>query len=380
MYRSSRKELSLVLVSVLACCAGGCGTSSQTHTGSTSRDPQQAVAARTDASPGVVLPSGVVARVGSHLISGAALERWLAERMRSLPAGSRLLPPEFADCVAQLKEEPITAEGSGGNPAQLHKECSTRYEAARRQGLEQVIAAAWTLEAAQELGVSPGPAKAVELLGTGRIDPRLLPAASSASAAIRGAIVRGLRPVSAADVSRYYAQHRARYTTITELRDVQLARTQTQARGNVIREELEAGKTFAQIVKEKGVHEADYSMNGLVLELRPTEYGEPNLNRAIFAAHPGELLGPVQTVYGFFVFEVKKIHPAHFKSLGEVAGSIREELSRSREQQAIARFVAAWHAKWTARTSCAGGLVVRGCERFDASVSTELPSRLYSFG
>jgi hypothetical protein len=336
---------------------------------------------RTAASPGASLPSGAVARIGSQLVSGAALERWMALRMRGRSPAARLLPPSFADCVAQLKEEPITPEGSEGDPAQLRKECRARYEAARREGLEQVIAAVWTLEAAREMGVRSGAATPLgRLLGAGRIDPRLLPSASAAAAAVRGAIVRGLRPVGAADVARYYAQHRDRFTTVPELRDVQLARTQTRARGNLVREEIEGGKTFARVVKEKGVQEADFSSNGLVLELRPTEYGEPNLNHAIFGARPDELLGPIQTVYGFFVFEVKKIHAAHFKPLSEVAGSLREELRRSREAQAIARFVAAWHAKWVARTSCAGGLVVRGCEGFDASASTELPGRLYSFG
>jgi PPIC-type PPIASE domain len=384
MYRPSRNGLSLALICVLACCAGGCGTShdSRGHAAGTSREhAPTATSTRTDASFGASPASGTAARVGSHLVSGLALERWLAERMRSLPPGARLLPPSFADCVAQLKEEPITPEGSEGNPVQLRKECAARYEAARRQGLEQVIAAVWTLEAAREMGVGSGQtASAQQLLGQDRIDPGLLAAATSAAAAVHGAIARSLRPVTAADVARYYAQHRARYTTVPELRDVQLARTQTLARGNLVREEIEDGKTFAQIVKESGVREADFSSNGLVLELRPTEYGEPNLNHAMFGSQLNELLGPIDTVYGYFVFEVKKIHPAHFKPLGEVAGSIRNELSHRQEVQAIARFVAAWHAKWTARTSCAGRLLVRGCPGFDAATSTDLPAALYSFG
>jgi foldase protein PrsA len=380
----SSKGLSLALICALACCAGGCGAGrgSKTRTSGASPDPRPAVASTpTSVSPGASLPSGAVAQVGSQLISGVALDRWLAERMHGLPAGSRLLPPSFTDCVAQLKEEPVSPEGSEGDPAQLRKECRARYEAARRQGLEEVIAATWTLEAGRETHAEPGRAKPVDrLVGAARIDPGLLPAARSVAASIHSAIARSVRPVTAADVSSYYEQHRDRYTTISELRDVQFAKTQTQARGNLVREELEGGKTFAQVVKESGVGEADFSSAGLVLELRPTEYGEPSLNKAVFGARPGELLGPIQTVYGFFVFEVKKIHPAHFKPLSDVAGPIGEELSRRREAQAIARFVAAWHAKWIARTSCAGGLVVRGCQGFDADQSTELPSRLYTFG
>jgi len=384
MYRPSGKGLSLVLICVLACSAGGCGAGrgSTTHGAARSPEPQStASAADTSTSLGASLPSGAVAKVGSHLISSSALERWLAGHMRSLPPASRLVPPNFADCVAQLKEEPITPEGSAGNPAQLRKECRARYEAARHQALEELITATWTLEAAREMGVGSGGAGSVgRLLGPDEIDPALVSTATSTATAVRRAIARGLPPVSAADVAAYYAHHPDSYATVPELRDVQLARTQTQARGNLVREELEGGKTFAQVVKEKGVSEADFSIEGLVLELRPTEYGEPNLNHAIFEAKPNELLGPIQTVYGFFVFEVKAIHPARLKPLSEVAGSIREQLSRSREEQAIARFVEQWHAKWTARTSCAGGSVVRGCQGFDAAASTDLPGKLYSFG
>lgn len=300
--------------------------------------------------------------------------------MSELPPASRLRPPGFADCVAQLKEEPVTPEGSEGHPAQLRKECRARYEASRRQGLEQVVAATWALGAAQEMGLGPNGSKPLEqLLGADRIDPGLLPAASAAVARVRGAILHGLPPVGSAEVRSYYEQHPDRYTIVPELRDVELARTKTQSRGNLVREELEAGKTFAQVVKESGVAEADFSSNGLVLELRPTEYGEPNLNHAIFRSRPNDLSGPIQTVYGFFVFEVKKIHPARLKPLSEVASSIRRELTKQGEERAIERFTAAWQAKWTARTSCARGLVVRGCPGFDAADSTELPSALYSF-
>ncbi len=377
-----RKGLSLVLTCAIACCAAGCGSGrTSTHAAGASPDrPLAQASTHSETSSGALLPSGAVARVGAYLISGSALDRWLRERMRKLPPATRLLPPSFTDCVAQLKEEPVTPEGSEGDPAQLRKECQTRYEAARRQRLGEALAAVWTLEAAREAGVDAGRAKPLaRLLGPERIDPGLLAEASSAAAVVRRAIASGVRPVSDGDVARYYSQHRERYATVPELRDVRLARTQTQARGNLVREELEGGKTFAQVVKESGVAEADFSSNGLVLELRPTEYGEPNLNHAIFSARPNELSGPIQTVYGFFVFEVKKIHPGRFKPLSEVTGSIRQELSRRREEQAIARFVSAWHAKWTARTSCAGGIVVRGCKGFDAAASTEMPSTLYSF-
>jgi len=373
----AKRALPLALLCAIAGLAGGCGG---THRSTTEahRAALAADAKRSDVSLSTSLPNGALAQIGSDRVSSATLERWIHARMQRLPSASRLVPPEFASCVARLKEEPVTPEGSEGDPAQLRKECNARYEAFRRQTLERLISSVWALEAARE--VRAGSVKAVAGLAGGQagIDPRAEASALAAAGAVRKTLAARTRPIGDAEVASYYAKHRSKYVIVGELRDVELARTQTAARANTAKQELEAGKTFAQIVKEGGVSEADFSSNGLVLELRPTEYGEPNLNQAIFTAKRDELLGPVGTTYGFFIFEVKKIHPGRYRPLGTVAPSIRKILERQRDEQAIARFISGWRLKWTARTSCGSELVVRGCQGFNAATSTDLPASLYS--
>jgi foldase protein PrsA len=377
----AKRIMPLTLLCAITGVAGGCGA---THRSTTEVRRAASVAAtpaahakRSDVSLSTSLPSGAIAQIGPHRVSSATLERWIDARMQSLPAESQLVPPEFATCVARLKEEPVTPEGSEGDPAQLRKECSARYEAFRRQTLERLISTVWVLEGARE--VRAGSTKAVTgLIDSKRgIDPRAEVSAAGAAGAVRRALSARARPVGDAEVSSYYEQHRSDYTTVQELRDVELARTQTAARANAAKQELEAGKTFAQIVKEEGVSEADFSSKGLVLELNATEYGEPNLNHAIFTAKRDELLGPIGTTYGYFVFEVKKIHPGRYRPLGAVASSIRTILERERDDQAIARFLSAWRSKWTAKTSCGSETIVRGCQGFDAAASTDPPSSLY---
>jgi foldase protein PrsA len=378
-----KRGLPLALVCAIAGVAGGCGGATHRSTAEVRRtapaaSPPAARAKRSDISLRTSLPAGAVAQIGPHLISSATLERWIDARMQSLPSASQLVPPEFASCVARLKDEPVTPEGSEGEPAQLRKECNARYEAFRRQTLERLISSVWVLEGARE--VRAGSDRAVTGLvdGAGDIDPRAEASAARAVGAVRRTLFARARAVGDAGVSSYYEQHRGEYATVQELRDVEIAGAQTAARANAAKQELEAGKTFAQVVKEQGVSEADFSSKGLVLELSPTQYGEPNLNHAIFAAKRDELLGPISTTFGYFVFEVKKIHPGRYRPLGAVASSIRTILERERDDKAIAQFLSGWRSKWTARTSCSSEIVVRGCQGFDAAASTDPPPSLYS--
>jgi parvulin-like peptidyl-prolyl isomerase len=104
-----------------------------------------------------------------------------------------------------------------------------------------------------------------------------------------------------------------------------------------------------------------------VLELQPHVYGEPKLNRAIFAATPGVLTGPIGTSYGYFVFDVVKIRFEHEQPLREVQASIQRQLARPLQERALAGFIKQWRAKWTARTDCSPGDVVPECRQFKPS-------------
>jgi len=375
----AKRGLPLGLLCAIAGLAGGCGGThhSAAEAGSTASPRPAAGPKRSDISLTTSLPHGAVAQIGAHPVPSATLQRWIEARTRRLPSASKLVPPAFTACVAHLKEEPATPEGSEGDPAHLRAECEARYEALRRQTLEQLISAVWVLEAAKEVRAGSLGGITGFFNGRGEIDPRAAASAAGVAGAVRRTVRARTPPVTDAEVASYYAQHRSKYTTVQERRDVELARSQTVTRATAVKRELEAGKTFARVVKEGGVSEADFSSHGLVLELRPNEYGEPNLNSAIFAAKRDQLLGPIGTAYGYFVFEVKMIHPGRYRPLSAVASSIRTVLQRERDERAVAQFVAAWHSKWTARTSC-GEFIVRGCKGFDAAASTDLPPSLYS--
>lgn len=377
----NRVQLGGLLLAVGLAGCGGAGTasapSSPQHSGTSA-------ITSTTAPVGATLRSGVIAQIGPYAVAGASLQRWVDAELRALPAGERPQPPGFDACVAQLEAEPATPEDSQASRAQLQGECRERYREIRRRALERLIAAVWVLEGAHELDANSGDSAVSAQLDAvatrdAIIRTQLGEVAKHEVAAIRDQLTRRTRAVSAGEVAEYYAQHRDRYVATQERRDVQLVGAKTEARALRAKQELAAGKSFAEVVKESGLREADYSSEGLARALVPNVYGEPKLNRAMFVAKPGVLSGPIGTSFGYYVFKVKAIHPASFKPLRTVAASIRSELNGRRRRSALASFRAQWRAKWTAKTSCSSGNVVRGCREFDGSGAGPA-NELYTLG
>jgi len=93
---------------------------------------------------------------------------------------------------------------------------------------------------------------------------------------------------------------------------------------------------------------------------------EQALNNAIFAAPLNKLLGPVQTPFGFYVFEVTKVTPATQQPLSKVSAAIKQQLISTNQQAALTKFIAAFTKRWTAQTNCRAGFVVMDCKSYKA--------------
>ena len=82
------------------------------------------------------------------------------------------------------------------------------------------------------------------------------------------------------------------------------------------------------------------------------ELDEP-LDRAVFRARRGRLLGPIKSEYGYYVVKVIRIRPAFALPAKKSREIIREMLVAEAQQQALTTFVTAFTATWKARTVCA---------------------------
>jgi parvulin-like peptidyl-prolyl isomerase len=338
----------------------------------------------------------IAAQVGPYSITSATLERRLGAELSSEPPSERLAPPNFSACIATLEREAAEADEPVQESARLRVECEARYRQQRQTALEDLISDYWLIGGARELGVDIDNRQVQAALNRSRRDhsgkgqfQRLLAGrtladialqtrAQLSSAAIDKVLDARAGTISQAQVGAYYEAHRFQYLVAGE-RDVEIARTESQALASRVRAEIASGESFAGVVRQPGVGPADYSSGGgLVMGLQPHEYGEPPLNEAIFTATPGVLSGPIATTYGYFVFKVTKILSNRERPLAEVRASIRQHLLDPRRQQALTAFQKEWTATWTGRTDGRPQESVPKCRQFKGSPTgqAEEPSPL----
>jgi PPIC-type PPIASE domain len=379
--RSSTGLISLctALIAVIGIAAAAigltaCGASAPAHTFTQTRAASEQLRGQAE-------PGSVVARVGPYSITGATFNRSLKAQPSSEPGAEQLVPPRFSACVAHLQAELAVIAERPPPPSQLRSECQTRYQALAQTVLNRLISNAWLIAGARELGVPISNQEAQAsldhyrrehfssearfrrfLAGRTLADLAFETRAKLASQAIHRAIVNRVRPITKAQIESYYEQHRFQYLVAAE-RDLKIARAKTQASAATARAELASGKSIASVVKRLPIRQPIDSKEGLVLELHPHVYGEPNLDQAIFTATPGVLRGPINTWFGYFVFEVTKVIYQHERPLAQVQASIRRQLASPLQERALAAFDRQWRATWTARTECSPGFVVPKCGR-----------------
>jgi hypothetical protein len=146
-----------LVLAVLAGCGGGAGktTASNTATAATAGTGASAGASSVGGGAGGVLPAGVVARVGAHVITRALLNSWMTDmvgedffllkRVRAAP-GLASEPANYPGCVAAAK----AAATSAGSPApalsaaQLTLKCEELDRDVKVQALSYLVSSYWS--------------------------------------------------------------------------------------------------------------------------------------------------------------------------------------------------------------------------------------------
>ncbi len=375
--------VSVCVVLAVAGCGGGGGTAGRS-------DPAGVTSGGSDAAP-----NAVVARVGGTAITKASFEHALIVAARSEEPDPVIpVPPNFAACVARLKASSDGSASAGvgaSGVAALRGRCGAHYEALKTTALDSLILDDWLAGGAAEEGVSVSAQQVDQRLKSLGGNPALIAknlAAQGRTMAdhvleirmemlaegIRQAIAQKTDHVSHAQVVSYYNEHKQAFG-VPERRDLHIVGGASQAEAERAKREIASGKSFATVVKKLPVEaQPAFGVEGSVGEYRPGEYHQVPLNRAIFAARPHVLSGPVGVSGGYFVFEVTRVYPAQQKSLAQSEAVIRKELPAERLNAALAEFISSWRARWVSRTECQKGYVVAKCRGFTPSAGSPAES------
>ncbi len=100
---------------------------------------------------------------------------------------------------------------------------------------------------------------------------------------------------------------------------------------------------------------------------------EKAFDDAIFKAKKGQLVGPVKTQFGYYVFEVTKVTKASQQTQAEAKETIKQLLVSEKQSKALDKFVKDFRDKWKDKTDCREGYVTQDCKNAKKSDTTPAP-------
>jgi parvulin-like peptidyl-prolyl isomerase len=169
--------------------------------------------------------------------------------------------------------------------------------------------------------------------------------------------------VTSSQITQYYDDARSQFEQ-PATRDVRLVLNKSKKQVDQAKDALDQDSSDANWTKVAAKYSTDPSSksNG---GLRPSLTDgllEQPLNDEVFSASAGEIVGPVHTPLGYYVFEVEKTTPGRTLPLNRsTKAQIRSQLTQQAQQNAFTAFVDDFGSKWKSRTFCASDYVIDRC-------------------
>jgi foldase protein PrsA len=192
------------------------------------------------------------------------------------------------------------------------------------------------------------------------------------SSKIQQKIVKEKSKVSHAEIEKYYKNNPKRFG-VAEKRNLLIILTKTEAQAKKAKQEIESGKSFESVAKRVSIDPTSKS-NGGKLPGVVKGQEEKSLDTAVFSAKKGVLTGPVKTPFGYYIFEVQTITPGSQQTLKQAEASIKSQLTATKQQTALSKFVKEFKKKWMAKTDCRAGYMVADCKGYKAPKTTSTAS------
>lgn len=343
------------------------------------------------------VPGNAVVRVDDSVIKRSTFDHWMrVAALSSQPPGQgRAVPvpdaPSFTRCVAAKRRSAPPAPR--GQPkltdAQLRSQCRQEYNGLRDQVLQFLIQAQWLQGEAQDEGIKvsskqvqtsfqqqkrqsfpdeAGYQRFLRSSGMTQQDILMRVRLDLLSSKIRDKVVRDKNKVTEKQISDYYNQNKRRFAQ-PERRSLEVVLTKTSGGAQQARQAIQGGTPWPQVAKRYSIDQTSKARGGRLSDVIPGQQ-ERAFDSAAFKARRGQLVGPVKTQFGYYVFRVTKVVPGSQQSLQQVRGTIRQVLMSQNQEQALRRFVNTFQKKWKARTTCRKGFVIDSCKNAPARKRT----------
>jgi foldase protein PrsA len=329
------------------------------------------------------VPSGAVATVGDESISQQEFDRWFKTGAAAQAQGGQAAvpdPPDFEKCVAAKKKLPQPQGQDKASDSELKKQCKTEYETLRSTVMQFLIQAEWVQQEAEEQDIKVTDAQIKKSLedqkkqafpnekayreylkssGLTEQDVLFRVKLDQLQQKLTQKITEDAKKVTDQDIEEYYEKNKKRFAQ-PERRDLRVVLTKTEAKAEQAKKALENGDSFKQVAKQYSIDEASKAQGGKLPAITKGQQ-EKAFDEAIFSSDKGELVGPVKTQFGWYVFEVDKITEASQQTLEQSKETIRNLLRSQGQQEALDEWIKDFRERYKDETTCADDFRIAEC-------------------
>ena len=343
------------------------------------------------------VPGNAVAEVDGTAIQKDDFDHWLTVAAKSggQSGSAAPKPPDYAACVNQKRK--TTPKPAKGQPkvtdSQLKAQCKQEYDALRDQVLQLLISFEWIEGEADQQNIKVTDSEVKKsfdkqkkeafpkdadfqkfLKDSGQTEEDILKRVrlDTLSNKIREKVTKGEDKVTDAQIEEYYNKNKARFAQ-PERRDLRIVLTKGKAKAEAAKKALDSGQSFKSVAKKYSIDQASKSQGGKLPAVAKGQQ-EKALDDAIFKAKKGELVGPVKTQFGYYVFEVTGVTKASQQSLEQAKPTIKQTLASQNQQKALDKFIKSFRKRWKAKTDCQDGYRTQDCKNAPKATPTPTPT------
>lgn len=347
------------------------------------------------------VPGNSVVKVDDGSITKVEFNHWIdaLAKNQALQSGVATknvkapVPPDYADCIAQLRKTTKPVKGQPTPTAEsLKAQCKTQYETLRDQVLGLLVQSQWIDGESKDQGVTPS-AKDIDAefakqrkqsfqtdkaykkfladTGLSADDLKLQIRANVLITKLREKITKGKDKVSDKAIASYYAKNKSKFAQ-PERRDIRIVLTKSKAKAEAAKAALESGSGWKTVAKKYSTDQATKNVGGVLLAVTKGSQ-EKALDDVVFGdkTKTKTLLGPVKTQFGYYVVEVTKVSPASQQTEKQASPAIKQLLVQQQQDNALNAFSEAFTKKWKAKTVCRTGFkVAELCKNAKADSTT----------
>jgi foldase protein PrsA len=332
------------------------------------------------------VPGNAVATVDGESIAKADFSHWMTIAAKSSGQANAAVPdPEndYKNCVAaKRKATPAPKKGQPKTTdAQLKTQCKTEYEQYRSQVLQLLISFKWIQGEADARNIKVSDAdvkksfdeqkkqsfpkeadyqKFLKQSGQTQEDILRRVKLDLLSSKIRDGVVKGKDQVSDKAIADFYTKNKARFAQ-PEKRDLHVVLTKGKGDAEKAYAALKGGAAWKTVAKKYSIDDTSKAAGGK-LDAQAKGTLDSQLDEAVFSAKKGQLVGPIKTQYGYYVFTVDGITKASQQTLAEAKPTIKQTLASQNQQKALDAFVKDFTGRWREKTECADNYKSSDCK------------------